>query len=234
MRTLPFPIDKLDKYRKGSAFEVDMSKTNFPEDLDPIKTSFIYLRNIGFNNITLNFSKVDKETKFKYLEEYLTTNIDLGYSAGVLEYTAVVILEDDKDWLKEPCILNKKEIEEFKERYKDLIHEFRCFAMSLPVYAMSRFKQTSEFALEIEKSDYDKIGINNFKYIEEVFMTLLANGEDSKYPPKFYNKYFTVENNVLMEAVERLPLMATLNALATSKDNICKQILDKGEELNED
>lgn len=240
MHTLPFTISELESLRELESIEVDMSKPNFPENLDPIKTSFIYMRNIGFNNLKPDFSGLSKEDKFKYLEEYISTNIDISDYCVPLIYTWASICtgyyeENDLN------ILSKQETEEFIETHKDLINHMRQFIMSLPVYAMSRFKHENMYTLDdIPHSDFDGFGPNLYtvlKYMDLIYLitSLIVSNQATLggKVPVFYDKYFTVENNQLMEVIETTPMMAALNALATSEDNICKQILDKGDKLDD-
>lgn len=236
MKSMPFAIDELETLREQEILEVDMSKPNFPENLDPIKTSFIYMRNIGFHNLKPDFSGLSKEDRFKYLEEYISTNIDISDYCLPLIYTWESICtgyykEDDLN------ILSKQEAEEFIENHKNLINHLRQFIMSLPVYAMYRFKHENLYTLEdITHSDFDGFGPNLYtvlKYMDLIYLIASNQSLLGDKLPVFYDKYFTVENNQLMEVIETTPMMAALNALATSEDNICKQILDKGDKLDD-
>lgn len=233
MKTLPFNISELESLRELESIEVDMSKPNFPENLDPIKTSFIYMRNIGFHNLKQDFSGLTKEDKFKYLEQYISTNIDISDYCLPLIYTWGSIIADFYN--EEMSILTEQETKEFVESHKDLIDQIRNFIISLPVYAMYRFKHEELYTLDdIEHSDYDGFGPNLYtilKYLDISLVIFQINIENTS--PVFYDKYFTVENNQLMEVIETTPMMAALNALATSEDNICKQILDKGDKLDD-
>lgn len=236
MKSMPFAIDELETLKEQETLEVDMSKPNFPENLDPIKTSFIYMRNIGFHNLKPDFSGLSKEDRFKYLEEYISTNIDISDYCTPLIYTWATIFIDQykKDDLN---ILSRQETEEFVETHKDLINQVRQFIVSLPVYAMYRFNHENMYTLEdITHSDFDGFGPNLYtvlKYMDLAYLIISNQATLGDKPPVFYDKYFTVENNQLMEVIENTPMMAALNALATSEDNICKQILDKGDKLDD-
>lgn len=233
MKSMPFAIDELETLREQEVLEVDMSKPNFPENLDPIKTSFIYMRNIGFHNLKQDFSGLAKEDKFKYLEQYISTNIDISDYCLPLIYTWGSIIADFYN--EELSILTEQETKEFVESHKELIDQIRKFVVSLPVYAMYRFKHEGCYTLDdIEHSDYNGFGPNLYTVLSYLDLSLVIfQTSEENLSPVFYDKYFTVENNQLMEVIENTPMMAALNALATSEDNICKQILDKGDKLDD-
>jgi hypothetical protein len=73
---LPYKLEEITEISETGA-AVDMSDVNFPgiDDDKQIATALIFLRNTGFKNVSLDFSKCDYETKCKYLTEYLTSEI---------------------------------------------------------------------------------------------------------------------------------------------------------------
>ena len=88
---------------------------------------------------------------------------------------------------------------------------------------------------EFEHTDYDKCGIN-INHIIELAMQYEAviTYDDSVFKlsrakVKYFDKYFTVENNELFEATKNSLAFAVLGSMA-SENNICKEILTIGAE----
>ena len=241
--TLPFDISKLEELKSaGKHISVDMNETHFPENINTIKTVFVYLRNIGFSElIDPEFSKCSYEKKSEYLLEYMKIkNIRVNIQPLIYTWHNILITNGGA-----PSILTDEEEDKFIADNYEFICEVKRLAMSLPIYAMYRFNHKGLYNLEeLEHTDKEPVGENFYNLVSHsiTFAMLIVDDKyvveykDDKYtrlPPLFYDKYFTVENNALMEMIENLPLMAALNALATSEDNICKQILDEGEKLND-
>ena len=117
-----------------------------------------------------------------------------------------------------------------------LITELKSFIKSIPLYAMGRYNHEGLYNLdEFEHTDYDKFGIN-INHIIELAMQYEAviTYDDSVFKlsrakVKYFDKYFTVENNELFEATKNSLAFAVLGSMA-SENNICKEILTIGAE----
>lgn len=59
---LPYDFDLMETIEKEGAV-VDVSQVSYPNSEDIERTTLIYLRNTNYDNIILDFSKVDYKTK---------------------------------------------------------------------------------------------------------------------------------------------------------------------------
>lgn len=219
VKTLPFPVDEMNTVKEQGAL-VDMSKPQFPGNMDKFRTTLIYLRNTGFTNIDLNFSSCSTEDKFNYLLAYFNNDINVKNKEFV--NTWIDVLLSNTDDLQ--GFLTKEEIELFIKENSDLVNEIKRFAVSIPLYIMDRFKHEGIYSMdEFKPYETDKIKCNINNIIRHPEFILIA---DDTIEPVFYTKQFTHDNNKLFDAAQSLLYFPVLNALATDEQNICKQILE--------
>ena len=227
--SLPLPLEKIEEIKENGAI-IDMNDLHFPNTEDQVKTAFVYLRNIGIaEKLDLLFNTCSYEQKIEFLKKYITVPYNVKNKEFVYTWIDILICGGHNGFLTED------ELVRAREDLKDIGYKIYEFAYSLPLYAMYRFAMNDESNDELfriqdfEKDDYDKFGANISNLVYHTDFILLVDNMGT-YNPKFFTKYFTKENNDLFEAMAATPILATLNALATSEDNICKQILETEDE----
>lgn len=227
---LPFPVGEMEIYKEKDSLTIDMSKNNFPADTDPIKTFFVYIRNIGFNNLTLDFSKCDTYTKYKFLEHYLTSEIDSKNPEYVNTWIGILLAAKGIETELIAGFLTREEIQEYlnNEQTSVWIKEILRLCVSLPLYAMMRFKHDNLYTMdEFETTDAKPVSANFYKLFQHPdFLLLLETVEEV---PTIYTSYFTKDNEDLCKAIsDYLPCFAILSDL-TNENCISKEILECGE-----
>lgn len=225
MKYLPFDINEMETLKDLPEVEVDMSDHNFPTDgRNPINICFIYLRNIGFNNLKLNFSKCKTIDKFNFLAFYASFICVENNNQEFVD-SWMSILTGNK---YEKCILDDSELAVAKETLPNLIANIKNLAASIPIYTMMRFKGNSTLYDMDFPEQKTEIGINFINLIKHPDFIQVMTAEFEEKSPAYYKEYFTEYDNELCEAVMNLPCFAILYNLATDKDNKVKQVLECG------
>lgn len=240
--TMPFEISDMEFIKENQKnIRVCMEDLRFPiedkSDKAQIKTAMIYLRNTGYTDLDLDFRGCTPGMIVNYLIEYITTQFEV--KNAIFSEAWIGIISDDKN-MATNMFLNTATFNTVKteiyNKMPGLITELKSFIKSIPLYAMGRYNHEGLYNLdEFEHTDYDKFGININHIIElamqyEAIITYDDNVfKLSKVKVKYFDKYFTVENNELFEATKNSLAFAVLGSMA-SKDNICKEILTIGAE----
>ena len=233
---LPY-IPELMKDISEQGAIVDMSSINFPEGVEnSIRTVFIYLRNTGFKNIVLDFTKCSYEQKQSYLVEYINT--DIINEIPILTYTwKQILLCRDTNVQVYQSILNEEETKDFVGSFESLINDLISFHLSTPLFILSRIKGDNDKALlnmeGIEITDYKPGNENLYYLIEPEFMNALSLTYKDNIPVKFYSQYFKIDNNALFDKLTQTDFYALINTMATCKPEEFKEILDEMEKFNE-
>ena len=241
-KTLPFEINDMEFVKENQKdIRVLMDDLRFPieskADKEQIRTSMIYLRNIGYTELNLDFRGCPPGMIAKYLIEYITTQFDVKNI--IFAEAWLGIISDDPNmainmFIDTPTFNSVKNV--IYDKAPDLITELKSFIKSIPLYAMGRYNHEGLYTLdEFEHTDYDKFGIN-INHIIDLAMqyeaVIIADERVfklSKTKVKYFDKYFTVENNELFEVTRNSLAFAVLGSMS-SEDNICKQILTNGAE----
>lgn len=150
---LPYDFDLMETIEKEGAV-VDVSQVSYPNSEDIERTTLIYLRNTNYDNIVLDFSKVDYKTKEKYLIEYLTGDIEHPIKQ-LTESWFSLFMHFKQIPLKIDSILDSVEEMAFFKENGELMKELDIFAYSLLLYPISRL-DTLDFEFDfsnIENSD---------------------------------------------------------------------------------
>lgn len=225
MKNLPFNIDEMEILKDLPEVEVDMSNHKFPNNCgNSINIFFIYLRNIGFNNIKLNFSKCKTDNKLDFLEFYIDSNCVENNNQEFVD-TWMSLLTGNK---YEKCILTDMELTIAKNKLLKTIIDIRNLAISIPIYTMMRFKGNNKLYNMDFLEQKTKIGINFINLINHQDFLQVMTSEFEGKNPAYYKEYFSEYDNELCEATMKLPCFAILYNLATDKDNKVKQILECG------
>lgn len=233
---LPY-IPELMKDISEQGAIVDMSSINFPEGVEnSTRTVFIYLRNTGFKNIVLDFTKCSYEQKQSYLVEYINT--DIINEIPILTYTwKQILLCRDTNVQVYQSILNDEETKDFVGSFGSLINDLISFYLSTPLFILSRIKGDNDKALlnmeGIEITDYKPGNENLYYLIEPEFMNALSLTYKDNIPVKFYSQYFKIDNNALFDKLTQTDFYALINTMATCKPEEFKEILDEMEKFNE-
>ena len=214
---LPYDLNLMNDISEQGAI-VDMNNINFPgipENLK-IKTSFIFLRNTGFENISLDFSSVNYEEKEQFLLFFLTGDIESNNQEFIDSWLSILFFFNriNNDII---TILNKDEIEKFIKNNNELILKISSVINSLPVMLINRLKN-KPWNFNIQTQKFGNINIKNLAKVistEEVFY-LYTNLNTEKYQPVFYEDLFSEEENDLFFAMTNSPLFVIMFGLSTT------------------
>lgn len=205
---IPYDIEKIEEIRDHGAI-VDVSNPQFPgiDNDKQLRTTLVFLRNTGFD-VKLDFSACTYEEKRAYLLLYLQEKIEIKYKEFSDTWTKV-ILESLGFENNRPSILTKDEQALFIKENHEYISHIVTFIYSLTLFAMYRYSLNGH-AYDMEsfrKTEADDIG-NNICFILEAPEIILVYSADKE--PVFFSKNFTVENNALFDALQKLPFMSLL------------------------
>lgn len=236
--TLPFDILEMQKLKDADSIVVDMSTTKFPGELNTVDTAFIYLRNIGFDNITLDFSDCDYYTKSKYLRCYMDTKFEVKQkelSSTLLKTVfATLNIETTLDSFFTP-----EEEYEFVEENKTTLHTIAVFLVSLPLYLIMRAEFTEDTVLDMDclSDDSDVMGGNLYSFleyamgIEEVSTFICCNPMEMS--PRKFTKYFTEDNERLIYIMRDSVANAILYSLAKEDTELFEGINEASKEIDD-
>lgn len=228
---LPYDMGSMDEIKNNGAL-VDMSDINFPGIPDDKiqRTTFIFLRNTGFN-VTLDFSNCDYTLKEKFLLSYLNEDIDVKENEFASTYVKIFNKMVDNN-IDIESILSDDEINLFIDRNKDFINKLLRFIISLPIFAMFYFSLNDKaYTLDdIEKTDDNVINENFYHIISnEKLVSVFDNSLNIS--PMFYNTIFRLENEKLFHSVEKLPFFSILHGLSTLPEDEWKNMLKTFDEF---
>jgi hypothetical protein len=230
---LPYNIEEMEQIQKDGAL-VNMSDLNFiniPREQQK-KTSLVFLKNTGFN-VTLDFSSCSFEEKEEFLKLYLTE--DISVSNHEFPSTWVKILNYAiGNRVDMPSIMDDDEIDKFMEINKDFLTDVFQLIISLPVYAMFRFilNDAAYDLSEFKKTDKNMVKCNLYHLLDyDEFLYLYSFNSDIE--PLFYTEIFTLKNNELFDAIQKLPFMDVLYGLSTSPQNEWKGMVQEVERFDE-
>lgn len=215
---IPYDIEKIEEIREHGA-TVDVSSPSFPgiaEDKQ-LRTTLVFLRNTGFD-VELDFSGCSYEEKRTYLLLYLQEKIEVKYKEFSDTWTSIILqslgFENNRS-----SILTKEEQSLFIKENNEYISHVVTFIYSLTLYAMYRYSLNGHaYNMEgFRKTETEDIS-SNICFVLEAPEIILVYSLDNE--PVFFGKIFTVENNKLFDAIQKLPFMSLLYGLG--KYNLSK------------
>ena len=205
---IPYDIEKIEEIREHGA-TVDVSSPSFPgiaEDKQ-LRTTLVFLRNTGFD-VELDFSGCSYEEKRDYLLIYLQEKIEVEYKEFSDTWISIILqslgFENNRS-----SILNKEEQSLFIKENNEYISHVVAFLYSLTLYAMYRYS-LNDHAYNMEgfrKTDAEDISSNICSVLKAPEIILVYSLDNE---PVFFSKIFTVENNKLFDAIQKLPFMSLL------------------------
>lgn len=233
---IPFKNSDEIKEANERGVILDASKIDFSSlGMNNAKTTLVYLRNTNVDAI-IDFTNVDYDVKEEYLLTYISKDV-VNYYSSDLSYTWIDLMLYNQG-IEMPSIMTNDERNKFVSKHKDVLDKLTNFIISLPLYAMSRFKleeiegkdlfdwsdvEFTDNELEFGENINNIIRNPNIEYMFELPL------DDYK----FYKKYFTFENNDLFDAMQTLPFMATLMGFATINNNEWLEFKHNGEIIKE-
>lgn len=235
---IPFNIMELQDLKESKdSIVVDMSKTNFPPTMNTTSTTFVYLRNIGFTNIKLDFSECDYETKAAYLKEYMITKFEVKQTelCSALASAMFKCLNIDTTL---DTFFTPEEERKFVEENKEALHTIAVFLISLPLYLIMRAEFTEDAVLEIDclSDDSDVMGANLYSFLEyvmnidEISTFICCNPMEMS--PRRFTKYFTKDNERLIYIMKDSMANTILYALATENTDLFNGINEAAEAVD--
>lgn len=235
---LPFDIMELENLKKMECIEIDMSKTEFPENINNISTTFVYLRNIGLSNIKLNFSKCDYETKAKYLKEYISTKFEIKQKefSDTLIKVVCEYYKGIKETIETYSFLNTMEIDKFINENLETVKTISNFLVSLPLYQIMRLELEEDTTLDmtgINSVDTEVMGANIYNFLEDnidiVGYVFAVNPNMDT--PNIYTKYFTKDNERLIYVLKDSITNTLLYCIANHQTELFNNIYEISKEM---
>lgn len=235
---LPFDIMELENLKKMECIEIDMSKTEFPENINNISTTFVYLRNIGLSNIKLNFSKCDYETKAKYLKEYISTKFEIKQKefSDTLIKVVCEYYKGIKETIETYSFLNTMEIDKFINENLETVKTISNFLVSLPLYQIMRLELEEDTTLDmtgINSVDTEVMGANLYNFLEDnidiVGYVFAVNPNMDT--PNIYTKYFTKDNERLIYVLKDSITNTLLYCIANHQTELFNNIYEISKEM---
>ena len=234
--TLPYEFSEMEEIQKNGAI-INMNEIHFPgktNTFDIIRTSFIFIRNTGFDKIRLDFSETSYEFKRDILLQYIATDIKVVLDELIqtwLNILTKICFNDINDDLNE-TIFNIHEIETFINEDHSIVQMLVDFINSLPIFAMNYhmlLHNIDDIAINFETIDdsqlgpniYNIIGYNQFNSLDAMVLGR---------PEKFFKKYFKSTNLDLYNAIKNHPGLGTLLAISNAQlediDSFEKEVCD--------
>lgn len=235
---LPFDIMELENLKKMECIEIDMSKTEFPENINNISTAFVYLRNIGLSNIKLNFSKCDYETKAKYLKEYISTKFEIKQKefSDTLIKVVCEYYKGIKETIETYSFLNTMEIDKFINENLETVKTISNFLVSLPLYQIMRLELEEDTTLDmtgINSVDTEVMGANLYNFLEDnidIVGYVFAVNPNMDIP-NIYTKYFTKDNERLIYVLKDSITNTLLYCIANHQTELFNNIYEISKEM---
>jgi len=211
-------FDDMDK-----EYSIDMSNTSFGLEKEKL-AAFIYIRNCGIKS-KLDFSNCNYIDKEEYLLTFMQNSIEV--KCDDIYDTWVSILCDE---LKDNSILNKEEIEKFKERNEDYLILIKTFINSLILFKIKDMDDGffhTDAEQDFYHTEYDKISIVNICDIltqnSYIFMKVIG-----EYPMIYFDKLFNGKDSwFLMNFINNMTMFNELFSV------VFNSILDNREKVKE-
>lgn len=211
MTGLPYDMSLMNDIRDNGAI-VNMNDLHFPNVDNQINVAMIFLRNTDFN-VELDFSQCSYEMKSQYLLSYLTDAVEYKVDSLIQSWLASVCASLGIV-LKDKGIFNEDELLKFTKDNIELVGQLLQFLISLPVYAVVRFKyENIEFNCKDIPINDSKLFNDNINYLlYNPAINIILNTE-TVFEPMNYIHYFTDNNNKLFAALQEHPYLAMLVAM---------------------
>ena len=209
---LPYDFSQMTLIAENGAI-IDLSNINYPgiTQEENIKTTYIYLRNTGYENIDLDFSKNDFDFKEKFLLYYLKGDIEYTLKECSNTWIKIIGLYNNQNF-PVSSILTDEEIKKFINNNLDFIKDLNIFFISLPLYPISRMSFDDNTVLSLDElENTEEIVCNNSIcdiISNQFFMELYDTMPQEE--PMFYSNIFTIENNKLFDTLILHTPFATL------------------------
>lgn len=224
---LPYDLDMIIDgtiQNKGAIVDVNQINFGFDDLQKTIDTTFIYLRNTNFDNVSLDFSNVNKEQANAWLQTYITSDI-IANNTQLNEMWIDVVYYSV---MKSSCIhsLPDETLQFIIEHNKQAVDEFVHFIGSLLIFVLYRLNEHNDIDFtNIRESEICSINKNLYAIIDHPCINDIA--LFAPIEPLFYKEYFTNDNDRLFEiCVSRLPYNMLIYGMVNDKSKF-KEIIDQ-------
>lgn len=199
---LPYKMEEMDDICNNGAI-VDMSSIKFPgiDESDQVRTSFVFLRNTGFDNVTLDFSTTSYDIKSNFVKEFITSDIVIEYKGLAATLINLLSHMSNLPFRENNSIFNENELNKFVKENKELLSEVLQILVSLPLYAMNRLSLKDKLYSMDDVEHTDKFIVkNNLKHLfgYNAIPFIISSHQEIK--PLYYDLLFREDNNELFEA----------------------------------
>lgn len=227
---LPYDVDLMINRIQNEGAIVDVSKVAFP-GVDTIqkqvRTALIYLRNTGFANVSLDFSKVSGDDLEAWLVGYITSDIvvDLPQVNELWLYVIVYYLTK----INYSDFFDNESFDKIITNQKSLIEQLINFYGSLPIFLIKRLDCQYISFDETEVCDNETFGRNAYNILNLENINDLLSIIDIDHPIDFTNHFVLSNNELFDKVVTRTHYNSVLYGLVNDTDNF-KVLCDKLEE----
>lgn len=218
---LPYKFDEMQQIQNEGAV-VDMSDINYPSisKEDNVKTTYIYLRNTGFDNISLDFSNTPYSLKKEFMEYYvngLNKDLEIKELSNTLLHLLLKYCNVDHETAG---IFTPEEDEKFIEENKQTFQSILELSMSLPILLFTRL-DCEDFSLS-----FDDIEETDETFAERLLLMIIRHREfnllfsnEYNIKPKMYKNLFVMDNERLFnETLSFTPFGALLYGIANEDE----------------
>ena len=227
---LPYDVDQMIDHIQNEGAIIDPTNIHFDQVEDQISTAFLYLRNTNFDNVTIDWSRVDQQTKVQWAIKYITT--PYSYNDPVLNDVIATIVIYNACGKVVGDIVSEQTIIDALKSNQQLFDQLVDFYNSLLLFVIMR---TNAFEQSVDWSDVDKIdkplfGINSYNIIGTRLFDVAVDAfaiSDKCAAPKMFSTLFVETNNDLFEKIIRDTVYgATIYAIVEKPDQL-KQVADQ-------
>lgn len=169
---LPYDQDLFENISNNGAI-IDMSKN----ELD-IRTSFIYLRNTNFDNITFDLSTYTSQQKINFIYQYLISDIQF-YNQEILLTVLSICLKYINFQYNKFFLLNQNQINLFIKQYSNIIQNIIQFIQnSYMSIVLNQYNNQKADNTKTQKLLSNKNVFHLLKNNDILFLFLYQNFED--------------------------------------------------------
>ena len=205
---IPYDFDMIDTIANNGAI-VDMSQCTFSNNIQQnAKIALIYLKNTGFKQIQLDFSKADTQFKAEILKQYIESCKEFDCIELINTWKCILSHYMQFNDVVFESILSDNEINDFIIQNHDAVYKIASIMKSLPLFLLK--KLNTQNTIRISTID----DITKFENLPSLIDNdlLLHICKNHKSEICDYQLIFNDDNIQLFNALNKTDLSFALNA----------------------
>ena len=206
---LPFKPEEFERIGTMGAI-VDMGAIGFKSP-DPLRTALIYLRNVGFDKLKLDFSGMPYEDRAKLMKMFVECDIECSQPEFVQTWGAVFAISAESGHMEsfDGPLLSVEEQRRFYDENRDMVETLKDVVNAFPLMLLSRIKTNEPFKDDLEHDGNTVFGPNISNFANDFIFCILSNGGlnsiaricGGQLKLKWYDRIFTENNERLFSAL---------------------------------